>query len=156
MYFSNLAWYIFGFYTFAAHYPLCNDFTFKGHKLNNLDCFLYYLFILLNCHLLPSPWGWHASCQVKSYSKREAKLKKKKKNRKMSHLCPLSCKLCHKRISTLQRLHIAAATHNCGISSRSGVHTLGYTPCTPPHKPPPLTPMLDHSCCLPDIQTSFP
>ena len=74
----------------------------------------------------------------KSYSKREAKLKKEKKNN-ISPLCPLSCKLGHKRTSTLQRLHITVATHNCSISSRSGGSSPGYTPCIPLHKPPPFT-----------------
>ena len=66
-----------------------------------------------------------------NYSKREAKLKKEKKN-KISLLCPLSCRLSHKCTSTL---HIALATQNCGISSKWGVHPPGYTQCTPPHKP---------------------
>ena len=35
-------------------------------------------------------------------------------------LCPLSCMLDHRQIST-QRLIIAVTTHNCGISSRSGI-----------------------------------
>ena len=43
---------------------------------------IIYLFYLLYCHLLPLPRGWHVSCQEKSYSNREAKLKKEKKNRK--------------------------------------------------------------------------
>ena len=53
---------------------------------------------------------------------------------------PLSCRLSHRRISTLQGLHIAIATHNCGISSWSGVHT----PCIPL----PFTSILDPSPCL--------
>ena len=44
-------------------------------------------------------------------------------------------------------------THNCSISSKSRVHSLGYAPCIPPHKPPPFTPIMHHSPCLPDIQT---
>ena len=46
------------------------------------------LFILLYCHLLPSPRGRHASCHKMSYIKRETKLKKEKKNN-ISPLCPL-------------------------------------------------------------------
>ena len=95
---------------------------------------------LLYCHLLPSPGSRHASCQEKSYSTRGAKLKKEKKNRKMSPLYPLSCRLGHKRTSTLQRLQIAVTTHNCSISSRSRAHLPGYAPYTPHHKPPPCSP----------------
>ena len=47
------------------------------------------------------------------------------------HLCPLSCRLSHRQSSTLQGLHIAVVTHNCSISSRSGVHPLDYMPCIP-------------------------
>ena len=47
---------------------------------------------------------------------------------------PLSCRLGHRQTST-QELEIAAAIHNCGISSKSGVHPPSYTPCIPPHKP---------------------
>ena len=68
---------------------------------------------------------------------------------------PLSCGLCHKRISALQGLNIVVATHNCGISSKPRVHSPGNTPCISPHKPPPYNPIIQHSPCLPDIQTPF-
>ena len=37
-----------------------------------------------------------------------------------------------------QRILIAVTTHKCSISSRSEVHSLGYTPSIPFHKPPPI------------------
>ena len=72
---------------------------------------------LLYCHLLPPLQGQHASCQEMNYSKRDSKLRKEEKL-KFYPLCPLSCRLGLKWTSTHQRLHIAVATHNCGISSR--------------------------------------
>ena len=93
-----------------------------------LSFFLLFIY-LLYCHLFPSPRGRHASWQEKSYSKRTAKLKKEKKN-KISPLCPLSCRLGHKRTSILQKLHIAEATHSFLISSKSRVHP---SPLCPTH-----------------------
>ena len=93
--------------------------------------------------------GRHASCYEMSYSKRENKRKK------FSPLCPLSSKLGQRQTSTLQGLHIAVPTHNCRVSSRSGVHFRNYTPCIPPHKHPLFTYNLHHSPCLPDILTPF-
>ena len=90
-------------------------------------------------------------------TRNNAKEREKKENNinKISPLCPLSCWLGHRQIF-IHRLHIAEAIHNCGISSRSGVHPPGYAPCIPPHNLSPFTPILYHSPCLPDIQTSFP
>ena len=68
---------------------------------------------------------------------------------------PLSCWFAHRQTSTTQGLHIAVTVHNCGISSRSRVHSPGYVPRIPPHIPLPLTPIMHHSPCLPDIQTIF-
>ena len=51
----------------------------------------------------------------------------------------LSCMLGHRQNSTLQGLHIAMPTHNCGISLRLRVPPLGYAPCIPPYTPPPFT-----------------
>ena len=116
-----------------------------------------YLFVLFIIKPSPPPRGRHATCHEISYSIKETKVEKQKKNRKFSPLCPLSCRHGYKRSSTLQDLHIAVATHNCGISPRRGVHPPGYAPCIPSHKPPPFTPILDHSPCLSDIQnSSFP
>ena len=80
---------------------------------------------------------------------------KKEEKQKIFPIYPLSFSLGHRRTSTLQGLHIGVATHNCGISLRSRVHPPGYSPCIPPHKPPPFTPILDLSPRLPDIQTFF-
>ena len=70
---------------------------------------------------------------------------RKKKIRKISPLCPLSCKLVHKRTSSLQRLHIAVAS----------CRGQGFIPWATPHalplKPPQFTPILDHSPCLPRL-----
>ena len=83
---------------------------------------------LINKHYLhPLPRGWHSSCHEMGYNKRETKLKKEKKRKKFSPLCPLSCMLGHRPTSTLQGLHIDVATHNCGISPRTEVHPPGYT-----------------------------
>ena len=79
---------------------------------------------------------------------KETKLKKDKKNRKFSSLCPLSCRRLDCRQVSTHRVHLALTTHNRGISSRSVVHPPGYAhalPLTNPH----------HSPCLPDIQTPF-
>ena len=81
-----------------------------------------------------------------SYIKREGKLKKEEKQK----ICHSSCRLGHKRTPTLQELHIPMAS-----LSRSGVHLPDHSPCIPPNKLPPFTPILDHSPCSPDIQTSF-
>ena len=62
-----------------------------------------------------------------SYSK---SLKKRKE--KNSPLCPLNCRHGHRQISTLG-LHIAMATHNCGISSRSGSHIHVFSLTNPCH-----------------------
>ena len=35
----------------------------------------------------------------------------------------------------LQGLHISMATHDCGISSKSGVYPSDYSPSISPHKP---------------------
>ena len=132
----------------------CHHLTrFRLLSFSPPQCILF--IYLLNSHLLPPSRGRHASCHEINYNKRETKLNKEKKNRNFSHLCPLSCRLGPKRTSTIQGLHIAVATHNFGICSRSVVHPLGYAPCIPPHKPPPFIPILDHSPCLPDIQTSL-
>ena len=99
----------------------------KNYRDINLLTVVGKIFIyLLFYHFPPPLQGQHASCHEMSHSKIGAKLKKKKKN-KIYSLCPLSCRLSHKRTSTLQRLHIGVATHNCGIPSRSGVHPPGYT-----------------------------
>ena len=68
---------------------------------------------------------------------------------------PLSCGLGHRRTSALQGFHIAVATHNCTISSKSKVNPPGIAPCIPPHKPSPYTPIMHHSPCLPDNQIPF-
>ena len=54
-------------------------------------------------------------------------------------LCPLSCRLGHRWTSTLHRFHIAVATNNYSILSRSGVHILSMPhafPFTNPHHAP--------------------
>ena len=83
-----------------------------------------------------------------SCSKRAAKLKKVKKNRKLPLYALKDVGLATELTSTLQRVPIVVATHNCDISSRSEVHSPGYAPRIPPYKPPPFTPILDHSPCL--------
>ena len=55
------------------------------------------------------------------------------------------------QISILQGVHIGVPTHNCKILSKSGVHSLGYAPSIPP----PQTPTIHHSSCLPNTQTFF-
>ena len=102
-----------------------------------------YSILFIKHYPFPPQRGWHASCHKLSWSKRETKLKKKKK-KKFPPLCPLSCRLSHKQTSALQGLHIAVATHNCGISPRSGVHPLDYAPWIPPHKLSLFTPIRDH------------
>ena len=67
----------------------------------------------------------------------------------------LSCELGHRRISALPSLLKAVASYNYSISSKSRVHPPSITPCIPPHKPPPYTPIMHHSPCLPDIHTSL-
>ena len=64
-----------------------------------------------------------------SFNKRETKFKKEKKKQKISPESPVICRLDHRRNSTLKGLHIA----------------VGCAPCIPPRKPPPFTPILDHS-----------
>ena len=106
-------------------------------------------YLFMKHHPFPTPRGRHTSCHEMSYSRRETKLKEEKKN-KFSPLCPLSCRLGHRRTSTLQGLHVA-------VAFRQGQ---GFIPRATPHafplKPPPFTPIPDHSLCLPDIQTTFP
>ena len=60
------------------------------------------------------------------HSKRETKLKKQ-----IFPFMPLSCRLGHWNIFT-KEFHIAVATQNCGISSRSWVHPPGSALCIPP------------------------
>ena len=67
----------------------------------------------------------------------------------------VSCRFGYNWISTLPGLHKAMEFHNYKISLRSRVHTPGYTLCIPSHKPLPYTPIMHHSPCLPDIQTSL-
>ena len=86
-----------------------------------------------------------------SKSRRSIKLKDMKKE--IFPCMPLSCGLGLRQTCPLQRLHIAVATPNCGISSKSRVYPLGNAPCIPPHKP--YTPIIHHSPYLPDIQTTF-
>ena len=57
--------------------------------------------------------------------------------------------------STLQGLYVAVSSLNCGLSSKSRINSPGYTPCIPPHKHPPYTPIMHHSPCSSDIQTSY-
>ena len=71
-----------------------------------------------------------------SYNKKETKLKKEKKRNKFFLLHPLRSRLLI-QVST-HRLDIAVTTHNYVIISRSRVHSLGYAPYTPSHKPPPF------------------
>ena len=85
------------------------------------------------------------------YSKRETKKEKKRK---------INFPLCTHKVEGLvtdrfppTSFIVAVASHNCGISSRSGAHPPGNTPCIPPHKPQPFTRILNHFPCLPDIQT---
>ena len=52
-------------------------------------------------------------------------------------------------------LYLAMATHNCGILSKSRVHSPGNAPCFPTHKFPSYTPIMHHSPCLHDVQTPF-
>ena len=65
----------------------------------------------------------------------------------------LSCGLGHIRVSALPALHKAVAFRNYSILSRSRVHIPGNAPCISSHKPPAYT-VMQHSPCLPDIQTS--
>ena len=103
-------------------------------------------------------WKWDSPSQIGDMRERE---NYRKSNRAEVSTSPASsdiiyirCKLGHRRNSTLQWLHIAVATHNCCISLRSGVHPPGYAPCNPSQTPP-FTPILHHSPCLPDTQTSL-
>ena len=68
---------------------------------------------------------------------------------------PLSCELVHGQISALQGLHVAAATRNCGILSKSRVYPTSNSSCIPFPKPTPHTPTMNHSPCLPNLQTPF-
>ena len=67
----------------------------------------------------------------------------------------LSCGLGHRRTFALQGLHIAVATQNCGISSKSRVNSRDDAPRIPPHKPRTFTPVIHHSLCFLDVKTSF-
>ena len=69
----------------------------------------------------------------------------KQKRKKFFPLFPLRCRLGNRETSTPQGLHIAVATYNCGIWSRSKAHPLWYAPCTHPHKHPPITPIIHYS-----------
>ena len=40
-----------------------------------------YIYLFIKHHPFPTPQDWHASCQEMSYSKRETKLKKERKNK---------------------------------------------------------------------------
>ena len=112
---------------------LTSKFQIKCLSLNLKNLFeprTFYFYILISFIThphFPLPRGWHASCHELSDSIREAKLKRKK----FSPLCTLSCTLGHRQTSTRQELHIAVATHNCGISSKSEVGPPVYTPCIP-------------------------
>ena len=119
---------------------ICVSKTNFGSKITNIGDIQYfsdkevrifiYLFYIITQHLLPPPCDRHASCHEISYGKRETKLKKEKKRNKFTSLYPLSCRLCHRQISN-PWLHIFVTTHNCGISSRSGVYPPGYASYIP-------------------------
>ena len=114
------------------------------------DLELNNIYLFNKQHLLPPLRGWHTSYYEMSKNRRLVKLKYMKKRNVL-----LSCEYSHRRISALPRLHKAVASHNYSISSRSRVHPPDIAPCIPHHKPPPYTPIMQHSPCLPDIQTSF-
>ena len=107
---------------------------------------------LLYFNQLPPPRGRHASCPEMSES-RLVKLKDIKKGN-----FPLYARKLWDWPQTNFRppgFHEAVVFHNYTISSRSGVHPPGNAPCILPHKPPQYTPIMPHSPCLPDIQTSL-
>ena len=130
----------------------CADVWKRGSSIP-LYTYIYNLFI--KHYPFPPLQGWCTSCLEMSYSKRETKLKERKK--KIFPLIPfkLQFKLGYRCTFTLHSLHIAVATYNYGILSRSRVHPTGYTPYIPPYKSSPFTPILHHSPCLLDIQTFF-
>ena len=118
-----------------------------------MNIFFLYIYLLYINHF-PQPLGRHVSCHEMSES-RSATLKDRKKIKINFPFMPLSCGLAHRHTSTLQGLHIAVAAHNCGILTKSSVHPPGTAPLISSHKIPPYTPIIHHSPCLTEIQTSF-
>ena len=88
-----------------------------------------------------------------SKSRRLVKLKGVKKE--IFPFIPSRCGLGQRRISILPGFHKVVSFHNYGISSRSRVQPLINAPRIPPHKPLSYSPIMHHSPCLPDIQTSL-
>ena len=90
--------------------------------------FKIYIYIFIK--LSPPPATAEPPRIMAYYSKREAKLKKEKKNRKI----PLyAIKLLARPQTEFQP---SKASYNCSISLKSGVHPPGCTPSIPPYKPP--------------------
>ena len=116
-------------------------------------CLYSYLYLFIIHHHILQPLGWRISCNETSNSRREAKLKREEKEIFLFML--LSCRLGHRQTSTFQGLHMAMATHNCGISSKTRVHPPVYALCILLYKPLPFTCIIHDSPCLPDIQTIF-
>ena len=117
---SKLYWFIFKLYT--KH----------SQNTNTLVSLLIYILFITH-HLLPPPWARYASCHEISYSKRQTKLKKEKKNT-FFPLYPLSCRLGH----TAFHPH---ASYSCGNPQlwhliKVWGHPKGYAPCIPPHSYP--------------------
>ena len=57
---------------FVADRDILEHIIYDFNDQEMMEMVILIIFIyLLYCHLLPSPWGQHASCQEKSYSIRK-------------------------------------------------------------------------------------
>ena len=139
----------------AAYLPIWDQYLLppiEREKAQRQYIYIYLLYLFIKQQHLPPPRGRHASCQesrdisirtknTKTKEQKEEKITPNLQARPQTNLHP-------------KGFNIAGTTQSCSISSKSGVHPLGYASSIPPNKLPPFIPIIHHPSCLPNIQFS--
>ena len=116
--------------------------------------FIYLFYLLHNISFYHHKVSTHHTMKWTTIKKKQSLRRKETKTDKFYPLYPLSCRLSHRQISTLQGIHIAVAIHNCVCHQGLGFIIQAMPHSLPLTDPPSFTPILLPSLCLPNTQTS--
>ena len=110
---------------------------------------IYYIYVIIH-RPIPTPQGWHVSCQERRDSRREAKYKNENKRKLPLYALKLQAWLqITLHFIYLWQPRIVASHQNQGLIS------LGYAPSIPLYKLPPFTSIIHHPSCFPTFRPPF-